>query len=184
MRFLACSQGAHAVTHETVPGGAPFVEEAFLHRFVLDTASGRVVESAPLSAVASDFPVVHPAAVGRPTRFAFAAGVASGGHDPITLFDSLVKHDLASGDVVRRQLPPGVLCGDVAFAPRVPGSAAAGDDDGHILLLTHVLAEERAELLVLDARDILAPPLATVHVPVRVPFGFHVDWVPGPIAGW
>jgi carotenoid cleavage dioxygenase len=188
------------VTHEVHPDGAPFVEEAFLHRFVLDVRARRVVESAPLSAVPSDFPVVHPARVGRPTRFAFAAGVHAGGRDPITLFDSLVKHDLSSGDIVRRPLPPGVLCGDVSFAPRVPprpGSDASGsdgngagaaagddDDDGHVLLLTHVLAEERAELLVLDAKDILAPPVAVVHVPVRVPFGFHCEWVPGALPHW
>jgi carotenoid cleavage dioxygenase-like enzyme len=178
-------QGAHGVTHEVTPDGAPFVEEAYMHRFVLDVRSRRVVESAPLSAVASDFPVVHPSRVGRPTRFAFAAGVHGGGRDPITLFDSLVKHDLASGDVVRRPLPPGVLCGDVSFAPRVPGGDGDGDgDDGHILLLTHVLAEDRAEMLVLDAKDILAPPVATVHIPVRVPFGFHCEWVPGALPHW
>lgn len=182
------------MTHETHPSGAdvPFAETAHLHRFVLDLRARRVVESAPLAGLPSDFPVVHPAAVGAPCRFAFAAGVATDGAHPITLFDALLKHDLSSGDVIRRPLPPGVLCGDVAFAPRVaPGGAAAAaahaladDDDGHILLMTHVLAEDRAELLVLDARDILAPPVATVHIPVRVPFGFHCEWVPGPPEGW
>jgi carotenoid cleavage dioxygenase-like enzyme len=176
------SQGAHGVTHEVQPDGAPFVEEAFLHRFVLDVPSRRVVESAPLSAVPSDFPCVHPSFVGRPTRAAFAAGPAPGGRDAIPLFDSLVRHDLASGDVTRRPLSPGVLCGDVVFAPGE--SLPPADDDGHVLLLTHHVAEERAELLVLDGRDILAPPVAVVHIPVRVPFGFHAEFVPGPIPGW
>ena len=167
------------MTHED--GAPPFVEEAFLHRFVVDVATRRVVESAPLAALPSDFPALHPAFLGAPARTAVAAGVrAGGGADPITLFDALIKHDLASGDFTRRPLRPGVLCGDVAFAP----DGGPADDDGHILLLTHVVEEDRAELLVLDARDITAPPVATVHIPVRVPFGFHVEWVPGPLPNW
>lgn len=167
------------------PEAGPFVEEGFLHRYVLDVQARRVVESAPLCAIPSDFPCVHPARVGRPTRFAYAAGERSGTHDSITMFDALLKHDLASGDLVRRPLPQGTLCGDVAFAPATPrGPVPVSDDDGHVLLLTHVLAEDRAELLVLDGRDILAPPVAVVHIPVRVPFGFHCEWVAGPLSDW
>jgi carotenoid cleavage dioxygenase len=172
----------------------PFAEEAYLHRFVLDLAERRVVESAPLSTMASDFPAVHPAAVGRPGRYAFSAGVATGAGAPhaITLFDALLKHDLRNGGVTRRALRPGVLCGDVCYAPRVPGAPLSatsadgsdGSDDGHVLLLTHDVAAETAELLVLDARDICADPVATVHVPLRVPFGFHCEWVPGPLPLW
>ena len=32
--------------------------------------------------------------------------------------------------------------------------------------------------MLLDAQDFTAPPVATVHLPVRVPFGFHGNWVP------
>jgi len=53
----------------------PFAEEAFLHRFVLDVKQRRVLESAPLCSLPSDFPCVHPSFVGRPARFAFSAGV-------------------------------------------------------------------------------------------------------------
>ena len=173
----------------------PFAEEAYLHRFVLDLATRRVVESAPLSPFASDFPVVHPAAPGLPCRFAFSAGMATGQGAPpaIPVFDALLKHDLRTGGVQRRALRPGVLCGDVGFAPRVPGAplltsdasnASDGSDDGHVLLLTHDVAAGTAELLVLDARDICADPVATVHIPLRVPFGFHCEWVPGPLPLW
>jgi len=98
--------------------------------------------------------------------------------------------------VTRRALRPGVFCGDVAFAPARPGAplprsydqdqddATDASDDGHVLLLTHDVAAGTAELLVLDARDICADPVAVVHVPLRVPFGFHCEWVPGPLPGW
>lgn len=30
-----------------------------------------------------------------------------------------------------------------------------------------------------DASDFTAPPAATVHLPRRVPVGFHGSWIPG-----
>ncbi len=36
----------------------------------------------------------------------------------------------------------------------------------------------KSALVVLDARDIGAGPLATIALPQRVPYGFHATWVP------
>ena len=35
----------------------------------------------------------------------------------------------------------------------------------------------RSELIVLDAMDITAGPVAVAKVPRRVPFGFHGNWI-------
>lgn len=121
---------------------------------------------------ACDFPSVFKHEIGLAGgRYVYAAG--EGKDIPEATFDSLLRFDMQTGECVRRQLPPGVLCGDFSLVP--PGQGEPGL--GHVLLLTHVLAEERAELLVLDAGDVAGPAVATVHVPVRVPFGFHCNWV-------
>ena len=39
-------------------------------------------------------------------------------------------------------------------------------------------ASRKSELVVLNAQDLAAPPIATVHLPVRVPYGFHGSWIP------
>ena len=35
-----------------------------------------------------------------------------------------------------------------------------------------------AELVVLDANDLTQEPVARIHLPQRVPDGFHGSWVP------
>jgi carotenoid cleavage dioxygenase len=38
-------------------------------------------------------------------------------------------------------------------------------------------ANDTTDLVILDAQDMAADPVATVHLPRRVPFGFHGSWV-------
>ena len=58
----------------------------------------------------------------------------------------------------------------------MPRGAAEGD--GWLLTVAWRAAEARSELLVLDAGDVAAGPIATVMLPGRVPHGFHGTWVP------
>eukprot|EP00976_Prorocentrum_cordatum_P072950 1180906-Prorocentrum_minimum.AAC.3 len=94
----------------------------------------------------------------------------------ITLFDSVVKHDLHTGVHQRRFFGNGRLCGDLTFVPdpRRPEE----EDAGHLLVMTHGEGEEGAELWVLDAQDLMGEPAAVVEIPVRVPYGFHCEYVP------
>ncbi|WP_107472567.1 MULTISPECIES: carotenoid oxygenase family protein [unclassified Streptomyces] len=34
------------------------------------------------------------------------------------------------------------------------------------------------DLVILAAQDVTAAPVATVHLPARVPLGFHGSWIP------
>ena len=36
---------------------------------------------------------------------------------------------------------------------------------------------DSSELCILDAEDITGPEVARIHLPQRVPFGFHGNWV-------
>jgi 8'-apo-carotenoid 13,14-cleaving dioxygenase len=35
-----------------------------------------------------------------------------------------------------------------------------------------------ADVVILHAQDLAAGPVATIHIPHRVPIGFHGNWVP------
>ena len=61
-----------------------------------------------------------------------------------------------------------------------PGSPAggAGEDDGWVMSYVYDAASDRSDVVILDARDFAGNPVATIHLPVRVPFGFHGSWIP------
>ena len=52
------------------------------------------------------------------------------------------------------------------------------EDDGWVMSLVYDRTTERSDLVVLDAQDFAGEPVATVHLPTRVPYGFHGNWVP------
>ena len=64
-------------------------------------------------------------------------------------------------------------CGEHVFAP---DPDRAGEDDGWLLSLVTDAATNSTDLVVLDARDIEAGPIARVRLPRRVPLGFHANW--------
>jgi carotenoid cleavage dioxygenase-like enzyme len=57
---------------------------------------------------------------------------------------------------------------------------ATGPAEAEGVLMTYVYdkADDASALVVLDARDVAAGPLAKIKIPQRVPYGFHATWVP------
>jgi carotenoid cleavage dioxygenase len=39
-------------------------------------------------------------------------------------------------------------------------------------------ATDRSDLVILDADQLAQPPVAIIHLPRRVPSGFHGNWLP------
>ena len=52
------------------------------------------------------------------------------------------------------------------------------EDDGWILSYVYDAGRDRSDVVILDARDFGGDPVATIRLPVRVPYGFHGGWVP------
>jgi carotenoid cleavage dioxygenase-like enzyme len=47
-----------------------------------------------------------------------------------------------------------------------------------LLLLVHSSDTDTSALHILNAEDVSAEPQAVIHLPQRVPAGFHGNWVP------
>ena len=60
----------------------------------------------------------------------------------------------------------------------VPKSKDAAEGDGWLLSIVGRRAENRTDLVILDARNLSAGPVATLKMPCRIHEGFHGIWVP------
>jgi carotenoid cleavage dioxygenase-like enzyme len=157
--------------------GAPTLE-----RWTIDPASGTVRQDR-LDDRGQEFPRVDERVVSRPHRYGYSAvtgevGRATVGMDGTftddAFADALLKHDLATGRVEAHRFPRDATVGEAVFAPSAPEAA---EDDGYVLALAHDPDRGAADLVVLAAQDFTAPPVARVHLPARVPLGFHGSWV-------
>lgn len=63
--------------------------------------------------------------------------------------------------------------GEAVFVPK---AGSANEYEGYLLSYVFRPATHTSDLVVLDAARIAAPPVAIVHLPRRVPSGFHGNW--------
>ncbi|MER5213125.1 carotenoid oxygenase family protein [Streptomyces sp. NPDC002838] len=143
---------------------------ALPHRWILDPATGTAREE-DLDSLVTEFPTINDAVLGTRHRYSYAIafpGAGLGEH-------ALVKYDHRGGTRQVAPAGPGRLPGEAVFVPAAGGRA---EDDGYLLTIVSDLAEDSSELLVLDAGDITAPPIAAVELPRRVPGGIHGSWIP------
>lgn len=147
----------------------PYEGVPTLDRWTVDTAAGKVREER-LDDRGQEFPRVDERLVGRRARYGYTVGVEAPGIAPPAA--TVLKHDLASGRDQVRSLPAGSDVGEVVF---VPNGVDSAEDDG--VLIGFVLDPDRdaSDLLLLDAGTL--EDVARVHLPVRVPSGFHGNWV-------
>ena len=90
-------------------------------------------------------------------------------------FEGLVKYDLTRDESERFDPGPDRSPGEPVFVRAADG---AGEDEGWVLSVVYDAARDASDLVILDATSFAGPPVATVHLPARVPFGFHGSWVP------
>jgi carotenoid cleavage dioxygenase len=85
----------------------------------------------------------------------------------------VLKHDLRRGLTTARKLGERQSIGEVVFVPNSPHSP---EDDGVLMGYVHDAVPDRSDLVLLDASSL--EMIAAIHLPVRVPFGFHGNWLP------
>jgi carotenoid cleavage oxygenase len=142
-----------------------------LDRWIVDPRGGPVKEER-LDDRPQEFPRLDERLVGKRHRFGYAIEIGPGFR-----FEALLKHDLRTGRTERHEEGPARLFMEPVFVPR---HAGADEDDGWVLAYTYDAESDRSDVVILEARDFTAPPIATIHLPVRVPFGFHGNWIPDP----
>jgi carotenoid cleavage dioxygenase len=147
---------------------------ARLERWTFDLAGdSNEFRREPVDDLATEFPRIDDRWTGLRHRHGYA-GAIIGEKLPGSPFDTLVHYDMATG--MRETWTPGP--GQFVMEPVVaPRSGATAEADGYVLTLVYRAADNRSDLVVLDASNLKAGPIASAKLPMRVPFGFHGNWV-------
>ncbi|HEY1967799.1 MAG TPA: carotenoid oxygenase family protein [Pseudonocardia sp.] len=138
-----------------------------LDRWTVDLADGKVRESR-LDDHPQEFPRVDERLVGRRHRYGYAAGFGPAGRP-----GALLRHDLATGRTDSCTLGGGREFGEFVMVPSAPDAA---EDSGVLIGFTYNTETGRSDLTMLDAQTLEL--VAAVHLPARVPNGFHGNWAP------
>jgi carotenoid cleavage dioxygenase-like enzyme len=151
-----------------------------LHRWTLDLETGHCEEQS-LDDCPGELPVVDPRRLGSAYRYGYWLRYDPRDHDKRShrqlafSWDTVCKLDRKTGKITRAPAPEGRVYGELLFVPR---SADSDEDDGWLMGFRYRLDGGPTDLVILTAQDIAAEPVAVVHLPVRVPMGFHGWWDP------
>ncbi|MFC7306522.1 carotenoid oxygenase family protein [Streptomyces monticola] len=165
-----------------------------LERWTVDVNAGRVRQEG-LDERPVEFPRIDPRrttarhrygyGVQQPTdgygdtRAARHVTEATAGGPPVGQMGlGIVKFDLERGTSEVHRVHPDGDVGEAAFVPAEPGGPDAAEDDGWLFAYSFDPVRGATDLLILSAQDISGEPVAAVHLPARVPVGFHGNWMP------
>ena len=86
----------------------------------------------------------------------------------------VARYDMSNGTKVVHDLGPHAHPGEFVFVQEAGTSA---EDEGYAMGFVYDDATDSSDLVILDASDLTKAPVARVHLPRRVPFGFHGSWI-------
>ncbi|ORA98120.1 carotenoid oxygenase [Mycolicibacter minnesotensis] len=136
------------------------------------SAAGRVSRE-QLSDTPCEFPRHHGGYQGMAHRYAYVSSRRRLG----SFYDSIAKLDLIdrSEASYTAEAAGNSFCEPV-FTPRPDATA---EDDGWLLTVEYQAAEHTSRLVIIDARDVGAGPVATAALKHHLPQGFHGSFSPG-----
>ncbi len=168
-------------------GNAPNVFDInnMVMRLTFDMSSDRTEPGQTVIApVMAELPSIDPRYDTRPYTHAFLASIdpskpydfeKCGPPSPNNPFNSLMHLNVRTGEVKRWFAGPTCAVQEPVFVPK---SDTAEEGEGYLVALVNRLPERLSDLVILDAQDIEAGPIATAHLPIRLRTGLHGCWMP------
>tara|TARA_B100000427_G_scaffold189514_1_gene157457 strand:+ start:2655 stop:4004 length:1350 start_codon:yes stop_codon:yes gene_type:complete len=152
-----------------------YAEVGRLWRWTIDLSLGTVTEE-QIDDRPGDFGRVADKVVGLDAQYGYLMAMAGEGNSEEPVYgSSLWKYDLHTGACWEHHLGDAVRGGEPVFASD-PNSD--GEDEGWVITIVHNEEKNSSKLVIIDAQDFGADPVAVVHLPRRVPYGAHGSWIP------
>jgi 8'-apo-carotenoid 13,14-cleaving dioxygenase len=145
-----------------------------LERWTIDPVAKHVAR-AILDNDSQEFPRPDERLLGKPYRYAYTMALPGPGADHAFSGNRLFKHDLKPGTREVHAFGANRFPGEFVFVPKAKDAA---EDDGWLMGYVVNMDDETTELIILDARNFAGAPQAVIHIPHRIPPGFHGNWVP------
>jgi carotenoid cleavage dioxygenase-like enzyme len=143
-----------------------FDTDAVLWAWTVDLQTGTVTER-QLDDRAVEFPRIDDRLATLPARYAVSVGDGR-----------LVRYDLSTGDAVEHIFGTADSPGGAGEAVFVPSTSGPADESsGWYLGYVYDPARDGSDLVIIDASDFAAAPVARIKLPHRVPYGFHGNWI-------
>lgn len=140
-----------------------------LERWTLCAHQGTVHRQV-ISHLPQEFPRIDERFTSKPYRYCYS--VSGYLHKPSE--NSLLCHDMNTGEVVSHAYGKDKFSSEVIFVPK---SADAAEGDGWLLSYVHDLNCGNSQVVILDSNRLGDTPQAVIHLPLRVPLGFHATWI-------
>ncbi len=139
-------------------------------RWTIDPVT-RSVLRAVIDPEAQEFPRPDERFIAKPYRYAFTMALNGFDTNDAT---RLFRHDLLEGTRQVHDFGADHVPGEFVFVPR---NSEAPEGDGWLMGYVIDTARETTDFVILDAMDFEGEPQAVIHIPHRIPPGFHGNWV-------
>ncbi len=164
--------------HDTMFGSStqgPDSARVPLERWTIDEIM-RTVERKVIDAASQEFPRPNETKMGKPYRYAYAMALPDGFDAASPDQRMIYKHDLEAGTRQIHDFGANRIPGEFVFVPKAGGTA---EDDGWLMGYVINVDDETSDLVILDAANFEGKAQAIIHIPHRIPPGFHGNWVAG-----
>ncbi len=138
----------------------------------MDSNSGEFESRSRLCEFVGEFPRMDERYNTRPYSHGWMLGMGEGPGSRA----SLGHVNAATGQYKVWQAAPGRMLQEPCFIPR---SKTAAEGEGYVVQIQPHLDDGQSDLLLFDAQHVDEGPMATIHIPFRMRFGLHGNWVGG-----
>lgn len=152
----------------------PDSEHSALERWTISPATNSV-QRETLHGTNQEFPRYDERLTTQSYRYIYSVALAQSATPEMAVNDRrLFRYDLEKRESQTRDFGANRHPGEFIFIPR---QAEGAEDDGWLMGLVVDMNSDRTELHILNADDFQGEAQAIIHLPHRIPPGFHGNWV-------